>query len=87
MYDAFVLDQRKYNSVSSLSSFIERHLSKVIIALPTNKTVMVVFWKTVTGEFSYVYTRLGFETEILMPNYTSIEYNKMTVGESFRRWR
>ena len=59
---------RKCNSASTISSCIERKMSKVIIALPTSNEVVDIFEKTLTGGFSCVNTRLAFDTEILLRN-------------------
>ena len=87
MYSPYGFNPRKCNSASSLSECIERNLSKVIIELPTNKTIIEIFEKTITGDFSCVNTRLGFDTEILMPNYTTAEYDKMTANQSFKSYK
>ena len=60
-----------------------RKQSKVILALPTNNSIMETFEKTLTGGFSCVNTRLAFDTEILMPNLTETDYKKMNNDESF----
>ena len=60
---------RKCNSASTLSGCIEREMSKVIIALPTNNEYINLFEQTLTGGFSCVNTRLAFDTKILLPNH------------------
>ena len=74
MYRSYAYNPRKCNSASSLSECVRIDLSKIIIALPTNKTAIETFEKTITGGFSSVNTRLGFNIEILMPNHTAAEY-------------
>ena len=87
MYSPYGFNPRKCNSASCLSECIERNLSKVITALPTNKTIIEIFEKTITGDFSCVNTRLGFDTEILMPNFTTAEYDKMTINQTFKSYK
>ena len=48
---------------------------------------MEVFEKTVCGGFSAVNNRLAFDTEILMPNLKSSDYEKMNIDESFRAFK
>ena len=74
MYKSYAYNPRKCNSASSLSECVQIDLSKIIIALPTNKTAIETFEKTITGCFSSVNTRLGFNIEFLMPNHTAAEY-------------
>ena len=45
---------------------------------------METFEKTLTGRFSSINTLLSFDTDILMPNYTQSEYDKIKLDESFR---
>ena len=87
MYSPYGFNPRKCNSASCLSECIERNLSKVIIALPTNKTIIEFFENTITGEFSCVNTRLSLDTEILMPNFTTAEYDKMTINQTFKSYK
>ena len=67
MQDKYGFNPRKCNSASSLSGCIEREMSKVIIAFPTNVDHLKIFEKTVTGGFSCVNMRLAFDTAILLP--------------------
>ena len=62
MYEKFGHNPRKCNSASTLSGRIQRELSKVIITLPTNFEHAEVFEKTLTGGYSCVNNRLGFDT-------------------------
>ena len=48
---------------------------------------MEVFEKTLCGGFSYVNTRLSFDTEILMPNLKERDYHKMNVDQSFKAFK
>ena len=70
MYEANGFNWRENNLASSLSSCIERDLLKVATALQANKEVIKIFEKTLTVGFSCINTNLGFDTEILMGNYT-----------------
>ena len=78
---------RIINSASKLSGCIQREKSKCILALPINNTQMEIFEKTISGGFSSVNTTLSFDTEILMPNLTKTEYDKMNTGESFKSYK
>ena len=78
---------RKCNSASTLSGCIQRYLSKVIIAFWASSAHAEIFKKTLTGGFSCVNTRLGFGTEILQPNITQRNYNKMNIDESYKSFK
>ena len=78
---------RKCNPASKLSGYIQREQSKVILALPTNNSVMEVFGKTLIGGFSCVNTCLYFDTELLMPNLTEADYKKMKKDGSFKPYK
>ena len=78
---------RKINSASKLSRCIQREKSKVILALPTNNAIMETFEKTLMCGFSSVNTRLSFNTELLMPNVISSEYDKIKIHESFQAYK
>ena len=45
------------------------------------------FEKTLTGGFSGANTRLAFDTEILSPNYTNKDFNKMNIDESSKPFK
>ena len=68
MHKMYDFNMRRCNLASTLSGCIERDLSKVITALPTNTDVVEMFQKTITDRFSCINTRLVFDTEILLPN-------------------
>ena len=87
MYNSYLFNPRKCSSTSSLSGYIQRDLSKIIIALPTSNSIVEVFEKAVTGGFSGVNTRLVFDTQILLPNYTSSNYDKMSIDDSFKAYK
>ena len=52
MYEKSSFNPRKCNSASKLSGCIQREQSKVILALPTNNSIM----ETLTGGFNCVNT-------------------------------
>ena len=55
---------------------------KIILVLPTNNEVVEVFERILMGGFSCVNSRLVFDTEILMPNISRTEFDKMTIDEN-----
>ena len=87
MFKKYQYNPRKYNSASTSSSCIQRDLSQVILTLPTCNDHVEVFGKTLTGGFSAVNTRMGFDTEILLPNLKTADFNKMTIDESFKSFK
>ena len=78
---------RKVNSTSKLTDFIQREQSKVTLALPTDNKQMETFAKTLSGGFSCVNTRLPFYSEILMPNLTGKDFQKMNIDQSFKAYK
>ena len=78
---------RKCNSASTLSGCIQRYLSKVIILLLTSSAHAEIFEKTLTDGFSCVNTRLGFDAEILLPNLTQRDHNKINISESLKAFK
>ena len=64
MNNTYRFNPRKFNSASSMSSCIEREMSRIILALPTKLEHVEIFEETVTGGFSSVNTRLAFDTQI-----------------------
>ena len=58
-----------------MSGYIEREMSKIILALPTKLDHVEIFEQTVTGGFSSVNTRLAFDTQILLPNLPKLKPN------------
>ena len=87
MQDKTGYNPRIINSASKLSGCIQREKSKCILALPINNTQMGIFEKTLCGGFSSVNTRLSFDTELLMPNLTKSNYEKMNIDESFKAYK
>ena len=76
MFEKSGFNPRKCISASKLSGCIQREQSKIILALPTNNTIMEAFEKTLTGGFSCFNTRLSFDTKLLMPNLTNTDDEK-----------
>ena len=75
-----MFNRRACISASKLNGCIQREQSKVILALPTNNSIMEPFEKTLTGGLSCVNTRLSFNSELLMPNLTETDYKKMMLN-------
>ena len=68
MFEMSGLNPRKCHSAGKLSSCIQRGQSKVILALPTNSSIMETFEKTLAAGFRCINTQLSFDTKLLMPN-------------------
>ena len=71
MNDTYGFNPRKCNSASSMSRYIEREMSRIILALATKLEHAKIFQQTLTGGFSSVNIRLAFNTQILR---TNLEY-------------
>ena len=87
MHDTYDFNPRKCNSASSMSGYIEREMSRIIIALPTKLDHVEIFEQTVTGGFSLVNTRLAFDTQILLPNLSdsfNLENNPMNKDFNYK---
>ena len=87
MQDKTGYNPRIINSASKLSGCIQREKSKCILALSINNTQMEIFEKTLCGGFSSVNTRLSFDTELLMPNLTKSDYDKMNIDENVKAYK
>ena len=87
MHKKFGFNPRKCNSANTLSGCVQRNQSKVIITLPTNYEHAEIFEKTLIGGYTCVNNRIGFDTEILLPNFTKSEYAKMNIDESFKAYK
>ena len=87
MQDKSGYNPRIINSASKLSGCIQREKSKCILALPINNTQMEIFEKTLSRDFSSVNTRLSFDTELLIPNLTQNDYQKMNIDQSFKAFK
>ena len=68
----------------TLSGCVQRDQSKVLIALPTCYEHAEIFEKSLIGGFSCVNTRLGFDSEVMLPSFTKQEYAKMNIDQSFK---
>ena len=87
MQEKFGSNPRKTNSASTLSGCMQRDVSKVVIALPTNFEHAEVFEKSLIDGFSCVNIRIGFDTEVLLPSFTQSEYAKMNIDQSFQAFK
>ena len=87
MQEKFGFNPRKINSASTLSGCVQRDVSKVILALPTNYEHAEVFEKSLIGGFSCVNTRIGFDSEVLLPSFSKQEYAKMNIDQSFQTFK
>ena len=79
MQDEYGYNPRKCNSASTLSGCIELEMSKIIIALPASSEIVDIFEKTLTGGFSCVNARLAFDTEIFLPNLSTLDNDETNV--------
>ena len=66
MSPKFPYNPRKCTSASTLSGCIHRYLRKAVISFPKNSEVVELFEKTVIGGMRCVYTRLAFDTTLLI---------------------
>ena len=64
MKNTYGFNLRKCNSAISMNGCTEREVSKIILALPTKYKHV----ETVIVGFSYLNTRLSFDSQILLPN-------------------
>ena len=87
MYRKNMYNPRKVNSASKFSGCIQKEQSKVILDLPTKKNIVETFEKTVTGEFSRLNSRFLFDIELLMPNYSNSDFDKMSIDESYEAFK
>ena len=78
---------RKCNSASTLNGCVQRNQSKVIITLPTNYEHAEILEKTLIGGYTCVNNRIGFDTEVLLPNFSKSEYAKMSIDKSFKAYK
>ena len=85
--DIHSFNLRRCNSVSNLSGCIERELPKIIISLLTNIDVVEVFENTLTDGFICKNTRLGFDIEIFLPDYSQGDFNKMNFKKNFKAFK
>ena len=87
MHETYGFKPRKCNSASSMSGYIEREMSRIIIALPTKLEHVEIFEETVTGRFSSVNTTLAFDTQILFPSLEKkddLEKNPMNKNFNYK---
>ena len=70
-----VLTLKAVTQLVQTSEYIEREMSKIILALPAKLNHVEIFEQTVTGGFSSVNTRLAFDTQILLPILPKLKPN------------
>ena len=75
MQKTYCFNPKKRNSASAINGYIEREMSKTILALPTKLDHIEIFEQRVTEGFSSVNTRLAFDTQILLPNLPKLKPN------------
>ena len=83
MHKIYGFNPIRCNSASTLSGCIEKNLYKVIIVLLTNSEVEQLFEKSLRVRFSCINMRLDFDSEILLPNLSRADYNKMNIDQEF----
>ena len=77
MMQKFPYNPRKCTSASSLSGCIHRFLCKAIIALPTRAEIVDLLEQTLIGGISWVNTRLGFDSKLLLQKIQMVNQNKI----------
>ena len=87
MYEKYGYNPRKCNSASTLSGCVQRDLSKAIITLPTKIEHAKIIEKSLIGGYSCVNTRLGFDSEVSLPNFSQAEYAKMNIDQFFQSFK
>ena len=87
MQEKFSFNPRKINTDSTLSGCVQRDVSKVVTALPTCYEHAEVFEKSLIGGFSCVNTRIGFDSEVLLPSFSKPEFAKMNIDQSFKAYK
>ena len=60
-------DPRCFTSASTLSGAIKRIKSKVILTFPHSVEIVDLMESLLNGGYSFVHTRLGFDTEMFTP--------------------
>ena len=67
---------RMCNSANAISGCIGRSKSKIIFVLLTNTELIWLSDDLLSEGLSCINTRVGFDTEILMPNLSAADYKK-----------
>ena len=62
----FKFNPRKCNSASSFSGYVHRNKSKCNIVMPADAKKIRVFENTLIGGYSYVNTRMAFDTRLFL---------------------
>ena len=84
MQGTYGFNPKKYNS---MSGYIEREMSKIVLALRTKYEHIGIFEQTVIGGFSSVNTRLAFDSQILLPNsneQVDLKNNPMNKNSNYK---
>ena len=84
MHKMHGFNHRRFNLAIASSGCIERNLSKVIIVLPINSEFLQLLEKNFTGDFRSINVKLGFDSDILLPNLLQTDYSKMNIDQSFQ---
>ena len=82
--EATGFDPRCFTSAGTLSEAIERIKSKVILTFPTNVETVCLMESLLSGRYSSVRTRLGFDTEIFTPRSPDYVEQKEDIINSLR---
>ena len=75
---------RKTNPRKIISASKTKENNQNVFLLFLLTIAMFKFWKTFSGGFSCVHTRLSFDTELLMPNLIEKDFNKINIDQSFK---
>ena len=86
-------DLRCFTSANTLSGAIEQIKSKVILTFPRSVEIVDLMENLLSGGYSSVHTRLGFDTEMFAPKskeyieqiYNIIEKMKNVCGEPMKK--
>ena len=62
-------------------------MSEVIIAFPRNNEMVQLRTKTLSGCFSCINTRVGFDSEIHLPNLKQSDCEKISIDKSFQAFK
>ena len=77
-------DPKCFTSASTLSGIIERIKSKVILTFPKDVETVDLMERLLSGGYSSIYTRLGFNTEMFTPKSLGYVKEKDEIVEKLR---
>ena len=77
-------DPKCFTSASPLSGIIERIRSKVILTFPKDVETVDLMERLLSGGYSSIYTRLGFNTEMFTPKSLGYVKEKDEIVEKLR---